>query len=259
MRLEQRGLAHAVAAHEADHAARRHLERDIPEHLALAVGHVEAPRSQACGSHRARPRPARGRPPCTRSSCWTSSTGPSQSTLPSCSTVTVRAMLRTNSMSCSMTSTVRSPRDRLEQLPGPRRSPRRSCPATGSSTQEQLGVLDDAPCRSRATASRRGTGRPARCAALAGEPDRSRASPRCARAAPPSSRARSVASTPLLGRASDSSRFSQHASGCAKIDGRLELAADRRARRSRSRAGRSRSVCLPKITRPARRAGPCRR
>ncbi len=46
----------------------------------------------------------------------TSSRLPSASTLPSCSTVTFFAMLRTKSMSCSTTTTVRSRRERHQQL-----------------------------------------------------------------------------------------------------------------------------------------------
>src|SRR5713101_6642554 len=41
-RLEQRGLADPVASHQTDDAAVRDLERDVPEHLALPVGDVEA-------------------------------------------------------------------------------------------------------------------------------------------------------------------------------------------------------------------------
>src|SRR4029453_17065860 len=36
--LEQGRLADAIAAHEADHVARRHAEGDVPEDLALPVG-----------------------------------------------------------------------------------------------------------------------------------------------------------------------------------------------------------------------------
>src|SRR6266545_856342 len=39
--LEEGGLADAVPAHEADHATLRHVERDIPEDLALPVGDVQ--------------------------------------------------------------------------------------------------------------------------------------------------------------------------------------------------------------------------
>ena len=52
---------------------------------------------------------------------------PSASTLPSCSTVTVRAMLAMNSMSCSTTTSECSPGERDEQLGGAFAFPRRSC------------------------------------------------------------------------------------------------------------------------------------
>ena len=249
MRLEQRGLAHAVPAHEADHAARRHRRARRPTAPGSRRRRRRAPGSQAWSRALLHPGSGPGTPRITRSSCCTWSTEPSQSTRPSWSTVTVRAMRRTNSMSCSMTRTARScatvckqPAGALGLLVGH--------PRHRLVHQQQLGVLHEhhADLEPLLLAVGEAAGPlapppPARPDGL--ERGSSTAAPRSR-----SSRARSVASTPLLARASDSSRFSRTVR-LAKIDGRLELAPDAEARRSRSPAGPTRSVLFPKITRPA--------
>ena len=91
--LQQRGLAHAVAAEQRRHLARRHLE---------------ARRRAGCGCRR-----STGSDPTVndqgtpRSRADRSSPAPSglrRCTLPSCSTVTLRAMVSMNAMSCSTTT-----------------------------------------------------------------------------------------------------------------------------------------------------------
>src|SRR5450631_738695 len=74
----------------------------------------------------------------TRGSFWICAIGPSASTFPWWSTVTFLAMLRTNSMSCSTTTTVWSPA-RLRNSSAVRSVSAWVMPAIGSSTSNTLG------------------------------------------------------------------------------------------------------------------------
>src|SRR5690606_29604799 len=135
-RVQQGGLADAVAAHQADEPAVGDLEGHPEEHLGAAVGHAHvvdlephapappplAPTPAAAGaperSSRERPRYTS----LTAGSAWTSSTVPSERTRPSCSTVTEVAKRRRNDMSCSTTTIVWSTASSWSRAPVSRRS-----------------------------------------------------------------------------------------------------------------------------------------
>ena len=67
---DERGLAHAVAAEDGQHLARRHAERDALEHVAVAVVGVDVGTSSIAGS-----RQPRGRSPAPCGSALTSRAG----------------------------------------------------------------------------------------------------------------------------------------------------------------------------------------
>lgn len=126
-RFEHGGFAHAVEADQADHLGGLHAQVHIAKDVAFAVENIEAPQGQliagvTAGAWRGNGR-GRGRhamfstlsrssvstpryTSITRGSLCTSSIGPSQSTWPSCNTVTWESSWRMKSMSCSITSTV---------------------------------------------------------------------------------------------------------------------------------------------------------
>src|SRR6266540_1076952 len=132
--LEQRGLADAVAAHQTDAAFRGHREVDVPQRVAAAVELVHLVGREHRDSSRHSPRYTST----TRGSCWIRDIGPTASTLPSWSTVTRLAMLRTNSMSCSTTRIVCLPA-RLRSSSPVRSISAWVMPATGSSTSSTFG------------------------------------------------------------------------------------------------------------------------
>src|SRR5688572_25657522 len=145
--LEQRGLAHAVATEQRGHLARRKLEAHVAQDVAAAVVLIESLNDhwkKGSGPFYGkrvltpfsvqRPRYTS----ITRSSFFTWSIGPSASTLPSCSTVTLRAMVSMKAMSCSTTTSECVPAS--ERNSSAVRSVSASLmPATGSSSSSTLG------------------------------------------------------------------------------------------------------------------------
>src|SRR5688572_8148458 len=145
--LEQRGLAHTVATEQRGHLARRKLEAHVAQDVAAAVVLVESLNDhwkKGSGPFYGkrvltpfsvqRPRYTS----ITRSSFFTCSIGPSARTLPSCSTVTLRAMVSMKAMSCSTTTSECSPAS--ERKSSAVRSVSSSLmPATGSSSSRRLG------------------------------------------------------------------------------------------------------------------------
>src|SRR5215831_18700494 len=95
--FEQRGLAHAVAAHDASARSGRHRQIHVPQRVAAAVRLIEAADLEQAHAPKYTSM--------TRGSAWTWSMVPSASTRPSCRTVTRPAIDRTKSMSCSTTTT----------------------------------------------------------------------------------------------------------------------------------------------------------
>ena len=250
--VQQRGLADAVAAHHADQRAGRHLAgspRTAPgpgrtrRRVASTVSMSPPLAGRASIAVRAT---VRGRPPGPGGRPAPRATEPSHSSLPSCSTVTVLAKRRRNSMSCSMTTTVWSRAISREQLarplplrPGSCRPPARPAAAARGSLDEQHADLQPLPL-----AVREHPGRPVGQAA----PDRwcqRRARPRRRRpTAPARAGARSAGGSSPPGRGSPA-RSAARRRPTSGRSGR------RPAARSRARAGRPapgrRSATVPAV------------
>src|SRR5262249_40043806 len=99
-RIEEAGLADAVASEHAGHLARLRRERHRTQRLRSAVVEIDGVDLE----HHYRPRYTST----TRSFCDTWSMDPSAMTVPSCRHVTLTPKSRTKAMSCSTTITVRS-------------------------------------------------------------------------------------------------------------------------------------------------------
>src|SRR5262249_50415284 len=129
-RIEEGGLADAIASEHAGHLARLRRERHRTQRLCSAVVEIDGVDVE----HNYRPRYTST----TRSFCDTWSMDPSAMTVPSCRHVNLTPRSPTKVMSCSTTITVRS---RLISLSSSAvcRVSASVRPATGSSTRRSLG------------------------------------------------------------------------------------------------------------------------
>src|SRR5580704_10781888 len=129
-RIEEAGLADAVAPEHASDFAGLGLERNRPQRLRGAIVQIDG----LCVQHDQRPKYTST----TRSFCVTWSIEPSASTEPSCRHVTFTPRSRTKVMSCSTTTTVCSLLISLSSSAVCRVSTS-VMPATGSSTKRSFG------------------------------------------------------------------------------------------------------------------------